>query len=267
MTQQFRPHSSAWYERLSTLQTGYFYPWRSQLGNGNGEDAYLALVRQYVRSDIDVLDVACGHGEVCLDVAPACRSVLGYDRVAAFIELAQQGAAERQRLNATFVCADSSPESNAGRARIPASDDSFDLIICRRGPFHWVEDAQRVARPAARLIMLVPNATPATPWSASLPDPLGWSDSDDPLWARDRLSARLAPSGLAIESYWICVVPEVFTNVEELYRWRAWGWTPEEVPPLEAVRPILERIFREFSGPDGLTVRHSRFLWTATVPD
>ena len=61
---------------------GYYYPWRSRLGAWNGEDAYLALVRAHLRPDADLLDVACGHGEVTLDLAPLCRSVLGYDRIA-----------------------------------------------------------------------------------------------------------------------------------------------------------------------------------------
>jgi SAM-dependent methyltransferase len=266
MNQPLRPHSAAWYDRLATLQSGYFYPWRSSLATGNGEDAYLALVQQYLRSNSDVLDVACGHGQLTLDLAPACRSIVAYDRVPAFIELAQRAAAERTSSNVRFVCADSSPEANAGRPSIPASDRMFDLVICRRGPFHWVEDGRRVARPGARLIMLVPNPTPATAWSSSLPAPLGWSDPDDPVWARDRLNARLAPSGLAIESYWTYVVPEVFSGLEELYRWRAWGFRPEEVPPLEAVRPLLERIFVEFGDSNGVAVPHSRFLWTATIP-
>lgn len=36
-----RPHSAEWYDRLYTLQPGYYYPWRSRLAAGNGEDAYL----------------------------------------------------------------------------------------------------------------------------------------------------------------------------------------------------------------------------------
>lgn len=261
-----RPHTDEWYDRLATLQTGYYYPWRSHLAPRNGEDAYRDLVREHARPDADVLDVACGHGQVALAIAPSCRSVLGYDRVRAYVELARQAAAERALPSATFVCHDSSPEANGGRAHIPAPDGAFDLVICRRGPFHWVEDARRVARPGAALIMLVPSPTPAAPWSAWLPAPLGWAEPDDPLWARDRIAERMAPSGLSFDSYWAFVVPEVFATPEELYRWRAWGYTPDEVPPFEQVQPILERIFAEFGERDGVAVRHSRFLWKAVVP-
>jgi SAM-dependent methyltransferase len=108
----------------------------------------------HLRPDADLLDVACGHGEVALDLAPLCRSVLGYDRIAPWIERAQHTAQERGVANATFVCHDSSPEANGGRARLPAAVGSFDLLICRRGPFHWIEDARRVVRPGAVLLML-----------------------------------------------------------------------------------------------------------------
>ena len=52
----------------------------------------------------------------------------------------------------------------------------------------------------------------------------------------------------------------------ELYRWRAWGYAPDEVPSFEAVRPVLDRIFDEFSGHGGVAIAHSRFLWKAVVP-
>jgi SAM-dependent methyltransferase len=263
---RLQPHTPEWYDRLATLQAGYYYPWRSRLGAWNGEDAYLALVREHLRPDIDLLDITCGHVEVGLDVAPFCRSVIGYDRMAPWIELARRAARERGVTNATFVCHDSSPAANGSLARIPAPDASFDLLICPRGAFHWLEDARRVARPGAVLIMLVPIPTPTTPWSAWLPEPLGRTDEDDPLWARDRIGERMAPSGLSIHSYWTFVVPEVFPSPEELYRWRAWGYTPDEVPSFEEVLPILERIFDEHGGSDGVAIRHSRFLWKSIAP-
>lgn len=261
-----QPHTAAWYDRLAPLQPGYYYPWRSRPGAWNGEAAYLALVQEHLRPNADVLDIACGHGEVALDLAPRCRSVLGYDRVAPWIERARQAAQEHGVTNATLLCHDSAPPANGGRARLPAPDAAYDLLICRRGPFHWVEDARRVARPGAVLLLLVPNPTPATPWSAWLPGPLGWADRDEPLWARDVITERLAPSGLAIEHYWTFVVPEIFPTPEELYRWRAWGYTAEEVAPYEEVRPTLERVFAEYGGPEGVAVPHSRFLWKAAVP-
>jgi SAM-dependent methyltransferase len=261
-----QPHTSAWYDRLALLQPGYYYPWRSRLGAGNGEDAYLAMVREHLRPTADVLDIACGHGEVALDLAPYCRSVLGYDRVTPWIERARHTAQERGITNATFIRHDSAPQANGGRAHLPVPDASYDLLICRRGPFHWVEDARRVARPGAVLFMLVPNPTPATSWSTWLPGQLGWVNPDEPLWAREVIMERLIPSGLAIDSYWTFAVPEFFPTPEDLYRWRAWGYTAEEIASYEEVQPTLERIFSEYGDTNGVAVRHSRFLWKATIP-
>ncbi len=126
-----------------------------------------------------------------------------------------------------------------------------------------MEDTRRVARRGATLIMLVPNTTPWTTWSAQLPEPLGCDDEDDSLWARDHLAAGMAPSGLTFDSYWVCVVPEYFPNPEELYRWRDWGFTADEVPPFEQVQPLLVSIFEQYAGSRGLEVKHSRFVWTA----
>jgi hypothetical protein len=106
--------------------------------------------------------------------------------------------------------------------------------------------------------------------------PLGWGygiqavreeaqDPDDLLRARDQIGERLAAGGLSLDSYWTYNVPEVFPSPEELYRWRAWGYTPDEVPSFEEVRPILVRIFDEHGGPDGVAVCHSRFLWKASL--
>ena len=34
-----QPHTPEWYDRLATLQPGYYYPWRSRPAAWNGEDA------------------------------------------------------------------------------------------------------------------------------------------------------------------------------------------------------------------------------------
>ena len=260
------PQTAEWYDRLTTLQRGYYYPWRSQLSPWNGEDAYLALVRQHIRPDADVLDVACGHGEVAVAIAPLCRSVLGYDRTAAWVELAQQAARERGLLNATVVCHDSSPEANGGRARLPAANASFDLLICSKGPFHWIEDARRVARPGAVLLMLVPDARPLTPWHAWLPESLRWYVAPDPHWARPAIEQRLAAAGLSLHSWWSFDVPEVFPDAEQLYTWLSWGATPDEIPSFAEVCQVLERVFAEHGSPEGVELRHHRYLWKAVVP-
>ena len=255
-----------WYDRLATLQAGYYYPWRSHLAPYNGEDTYLGMVRQHLRPDADVLDAACGHGEVALDIAPLCRSVLGYDRTDAWIELARRAAHGRGLTNATFVLHDSSPVANGGQTRLPGPDAAFDLLICSKGPFHWIEDARRVARPGAVLLMLVPDATPPAPWHTWLPEALRWYLAPDPHWARPAIEQRLATAGLALHSWWSFDVPELFPDPEQLYLSLTWGTTPDEVPSFAEVRPVLERVLAEHGGPAGVELRHRRYLWKAIVP-
>jgi len=262
-----KPHSAAWYDRLATLQEGYFYPWRSQLGTWNGEKEYRLLVRQHLQREAVVLDVACGHGEFTLELAPDCHSILGYDRSEAWIELACRAARERGLSNATFVCHDSSPDANGGRVRLPAPDASFDLLICSKGPFHWIEDARRVARANAILIMLVPDFTPLTPWQGWLPERLRWQEGPDPHWARPAIEERLKAGGLTLHSWWSFDVPEIFPDVEQMYIWLTWGQTPEEVPSFAEVRPVLKQVFAAYGGEGGVAVRRRRHLWKAVVSD
>jgi SAM-dependent methyltransferase len=264
---RLRPCEAAWYERLATLQEGYFYPWRSQLGTWDGENEYRLLVRQHLHPDAVVLDAACGHGEFALELAPDCHSILGYDRTDAYIDLARRAARERGLTNATFICHDSSPDANGGRVRLPATDASFDLLICSKGPFHWIEDARRVGRAGAVLIMLVPDSTPLTPWQAWLPEGLRYGEGTDPHWARPAIEERLKIGGLALHSWWSFDVPEVFPDAEQMYIWLSWGRTPDEVPSFAEVRPILERVFAEYGGERGVAVRRRRYLWKAVVSD
>ena len=261
-----RAHGDAWYDRLAELQQGYYYPWRSDLGSGDGEEAYLRLLRQHLAPDVDVLDAGCGHGEVALEIASLAGSVLAYDRVASYITMAQVAAGKQGASNVTFLCADSSAKANQGKARIPAGPCSFDLLISRRGPFHWIEDARRTARPGAVLLMLIPEATPVTPWTTQLPESLRWDEPDNPNWARSSIEERLAAGELSLHSWWSFDVPEAFTSSRQLYAWRSFGYAPEEVPPFEEIRSILEQIFSTYGQDGRLTVRHRRHLWKAVVP-
>jgi 23S rRNA (guanine745-N1)-methyltransferase len=269
MSARIRPHSTEWYHRLSTLQAGYYFPWQSTIAPGNGEDAYIALVNDHLSEhlgrDVDMLDVACGHGALTLQFAARCRSVTAYDLLPSYIEMAQRAAAEQGIHNARFVCHDSSYAANNGRAYIPFEDNSFDLMVCRRGPFHWVEEARRLARPGAAMIMLIPDTLPIPEWHDMLPEPLQWSVGTDPNWARNAMEPRLLKSGIPLHSWWSFDVPQYFIEPEQLYIMLVWGHTPDEKPPYAEVAPQLEAIFAQYSTADGIALRHRRSLWKAIV--
>jgi SAM-dependent methyltransferase len=255
--------SKAWFERLAQMQEGYYYPWQSTLPPYNGEDVYMEMVRQHLTRNADVLDVGCGHGEVALDIAPYCRSVLAYDRVAPYIDLARQLSRERGVENITFLCADSSPEAGGGHARIPAEDDSLDLLISRRGPIDWFEDAPRVARPGAVLLMLNPNRTPIPEWNDELPE--GLRLTGEPLPMRALIEERLSSAGLELHSCWEFDVPELYADPEQLYIRTSWGFTSEEVPSWAEAKSMLRQIFHNHAGPEGLVLRFLRTLWKAVI--
>src|SRR6185295_508843 len=112
------PQSPAWYDRLTTLQKGYYYPWRSILPASHGEDVFRSLVALHLQANLDVLEVACAQGELTLEIAPSVRSVLAYDRAADYIRLAQEAAHERGIHNVSFLPHDSSAQANGGQAHI-----------------------------------------------------------------------------------------------------------------------------------------------------
>lgn len=270
-----QPHSPAWYDRLAAMQAGYSYPWQSKLAPDNGEDTYLRLVHEHLQPDIDVLDVGCGHGDVPLTIAPFVRTVLAYDRVPSYIEIAQSAAAEHTITNATFLCYDSStntqsngptngPTNAHASPLIPADDNSFDLLISRRGPLHWLEDARRVARNDAVIIQLNPMYAPPPVWNDQLPVPLR-RPIPGPATMREAVERRLANGRLTLHSCWTFEVPEYFLDAEQLYLFLSWGYAAEEVPSYAEIRPLLETIFAAHATSNGLPLRHSRFLWKAVV--
>ncbi|MEJ2711199.1 MAG: class I SAM-dependent methyltransferase [Anaerolineales bacterium] len=262
---RLKPHSDEWYDRLAQQQEGYYYPWKSKLAPYNGEDLFMEMVEQeLLRGEPqakDVLDVGCGHGEVTLQISPLSNSVLAYDRVASFIELAEKAAEEHGADNVRFLHADSRA---GGDVRIPAEDASFDLLISRRGPLHWLEDARRVARPGAVILQLNPMETPPPEWNTQLPEALRLPEVGERTM-RQAVESHLASGDLALHSCWTFDVPEVFADTEQLYKRLSWGLAPDEAPSYAEVEPALQSIFEQYGDADGLALRFRRFLWKAVV--
>ena len=208
-------------EVLAAQQGGYFYPWRSALGEGNGEDAYTQLVETHLSPEKVVLDAGCGHGADMLVFAPKVRCFIGYDAVESFIGIARGRAAEIGLANVELVLCNSRPQHNGGAARMPAADHALDLIISRRGPTNWIADARRACRPGARLIQLNPLPWHLPVWNAELPEALRFADCPAnparPDLAAD-IEAALTSADLRLEHGEVFDAPEVFSEPEELFR-------------------------------------------------
>jgi SAM-dependent methyltransferase len=256
------PQSAPWCERLALEQRGYFYDWSSTLEPGNGEDLYTELVDKELRPSLDVVDAGCGHGPDVLRVAPRVRSVLGYDRVAAFIDLAEQERRARGIDNARFVCADSKP------AGIPVAPKTIDLFLSRRGPRNWIADAKRAGRPGAVLLMLCPISGEVPAWNDELPQKLRFPalapDHSMRLEATsDDIRARLRQLGSELTHDWYCEVDELFVDPRELYRQRIWGRDRGLVPAYEHCASAFEELFARHARAGRLRVKHCRWIWRA----
>ena len=257
-----------YFEQLAALaeqQGGYFYPWRSALGDGNGEDAYTQLVEAHLSLEKVLLDAGCGHGADMLAFAPKVRRFIGYDAVESFIAIARRGAAEIGLANVELVLTNSSPRHNGGVARIPATERTLDLIVSRRGPTNWIADARRVCRPGARLIQLNPLPSPEPAWDRELPEALRMAENlanpGHPDLAAE-IEAALAAADLRLEEGQVFDAPEVFSAPEDLYRYLTFMRFEPDTPSWDAARPQLEQLLARHSPID---VRQRRFLWTAVV--
>ena len=263
------PHSNEWYDHLASMQAGYYFPWNSTLAPGNGEDAFLDLVRLHLAPDLDVLDAGCGHGALTLELAPLCRTMHGYDRVRRFIDLAAKARQELGVDNARFTHFNSHADANGGRVHVPVPYRSIDVVVSRRGPTHWIEDVRRFCRAGAVLIQLNPLGRLSDPaWIGDVPQeirlPAPGPGLDNEM--RQAIERRLGLVDLRLDGAWTFDVAEWLTDPHDLYEFLTFGRGPDEAPAWRDVRDDLGRVFRRHAAARrGLELRNRRFLWKAIV--
>ena len=91
MTKYARAHDmDSWLRDPRIAARGFAHRWQSSVAAGNGEDAFIELVDQFLRPDSDVLDLGCGHGELTLILAAKCRSIVGIEREPGYLELVRK---------------------------------------------------------------------------------------------------------------------------------------------------------------------------------
>lgn len=262
-----RAHSNSWYDNLAQVQTGYYYPWKSRVGDRNGEDAFIEYVQEHLTPETDLLEVGCGHGELALDLAESCRSVVAYDRVQSYIDLAEEEKAKRNNDNARFLCYDAR-DPTLEEVRLPVEDNSVDVIIGRRAPLHWIQDAKRACRPGGLLIQLNPMEEPIPAWSSKLPHMLHYENSGRHTGTgsiHQSVENRLHQAGLLLHSGWGFDVPEIFDEPRELYTMITWGLPRSELPSYEELEYKFKSIYDRFAEKQGIVLRHCRYLWKAEV--
>jgi SAM-dependent methyltransferase len=262
-----RAHSNSWYDQLASIQSGYYYPWDSRVGDKNGEDAFINLVQEHLTPDSVVLEVGCGHGELAISLSSQCQQLLAYDRVQSYIDVANKTKEAKNISNIEFMCYDAMDPDHV-ELILPADENSIDLIICRRGPLHWIEDAKRICRDGAMIVALNPMEEPIPAWSSILPHKLHYENSGRHTGSgsiHQSVENRLHQAGLTLHSGWSFDVPEVFPDRRELYKMITWGLPTSEIPAFEDLDYKFDAIYEKYAELDGIVLRHCRFLWQARI--
>jgi SAM-dependent methyltransferase len=258
-----------WLRDPRIARRGFAHRWQSSVAPGNGEDAFIGLIEQFLHPDCDVLDLGCGHGELTLTIAARCRTMTGIEREPGYLELARELAAERGITNVRFFQVNMGAAEDGGPG-IPLAGDSIDLFINRRGPIlqRYLAEAIRVARKGAVMVGLHPTGnTPAPAWCDELPEPYRNVFMTVPFeevtgWVKDPLRA----AGISDYSLWWMDVPEFLRSPYELYV-RLGGTEIAGAPEYQNVEPQLEKIIKQHGTAQGIILRHQRVLWQAYLPE
>jgi SAM-dependent methyltransferase len=248
-------HTNAWYDKISETQSGYHYPWKSTLPPDHGEDSFLRILRTELTPRDAVLDAGCGSGEVTNELAQCCHQIVGYDRVARFVDLANRN----RRPNATFILHDSKQEGNR---MLPVEDRSIDYFISSKGPSHWIADVPRVARGQAKLLMLMPFTGREPEWYGDLPPEL-----KEPGFSKDQLvedtKSRLKAIGSEIKELQNFEVRESFSDQAEFFSYLTWGKFDGQYNKSELGK-VIGKMFSTFGKRGELFVNRCRLIWRSS---
>jgi SAM-dependent methyltransferase len=261
----------SWLRDPRIASRGFAHRWRSSVAAVNGEDVFIDLVDQHLSPDCDVLDLGCGHGELTLTLAARCRSIVGIEREAGYLELAKELAVEQNVVNAQFYQVNLAGVEDENRvfAGIPLADDSIDVFVNRRGPIlrRYLDEALRVARHGAVIVGLHSTGNTPTPtWADQLPEPyqnvfMALPFDEVAGWVTDPLSTV----GISDYSLWWIDVPEYLRTPYELYT-RLGGSETADAPEYQKIAPQLTKIVEQYRTSQGLVLRHRRLLWQAYLP-
>lgn len=229
------------------------------------------LNRMGMRSGDQVLDVACGAGQLSLPAARLGASVVGIDIATNLIEQAR-ARARNEDINVRFE------EGDAEAIAFP--DESFDVVFSLIGamfaprPGQVASELLRVCRRGGRVVM--GNWTPGgflgqmfkinsgyVPPPAGMPSPVLWGDEDT---VRERFSDGVADIRLTRRMYPVRY-PFSPAEVVEFFRTyygptnRAFAALESEPEKQLALRHDLENHWREHNtARDGATAIEAEYL-------
>ncbi len=244
---------------------GFTHSWSSVVADGNGEDFFLELVADYFGPERDVLDVGCGHGELTMLAAERCRSAVGVERVADYIALARELAAERGERNVRFECAElAGPSDDHAGGRLPLPDGSVDLVIDRRGPSiqRFIDDLYRVARPGTVIVGMHPAGGPPAPeWVDEVPAFKHRFDAVPRDIVEKWVTQPAKERGIDSYRLWWIDVPESLPSPRALYD----RLKDPTTPPFSQLGSDLTTVFQRYTGSGGVRLRHQRLVFTVEL--
>jgi SAM-dependent methyltransferase len=266
MTQKMAPEMETLKARLkATWMSGDYGTFAKYLEPGAME----FLERISVPAGAEMLDVACGAGQISIPAARAGARVTGVDIATNSIEQAR-ARAQDEGLDARFEEGDAE--------ELPYGDASFDLVASLIGamfaprPDRVASELVRVCRPGGRIAM--GNWTPEgfvgqmfkvigghVPPPALMPSPLLWGDEAT---VRGRLSDGVAELTLTKRRYpfhYPFPPAEVVEHFRTYYGPMNRAFNTLDEAGGDALRGDLERLWTEHNtGTDGTTRYDSEYL-------
>lgn len=147
-----RANYASWTRHCSTSTRDYLYFYGPRVDESDSEaDAVWRLLE--LEADIEVLDLACGHGRIANRLAERGARVAGLDATPLFLDRAREDAAER-RVEVEYVDGD--------MRSLPWPDGRFDRVFSWFTSFGYFYDlenrrvlreARRSLRPGGRLLI------------------------------------------------------------------------------------------------------------------
>ena len=232
------------------------------------------LERIHVQAGAEMLDVACGAGQISIPAARAGARVTGVDIATNSIEQARARARD-EGLDARFEEGDAE--------MLPYGDASFDVVASLIGamfaprPERVASELVRVCRPGGRIVM--GNWTPEgfvgrmfkvigrhVPPPPLMPSPLLWGNEAT---VRGRLSEGVAELSLTKRRYpfhYPFPPSEVVEHFRAYYGPMNRAFNALDDAGQEALRGDLERLWTEHNtGTDGTTRYDSEYLEVVAV--
>ncbi|HEY9343888.1 MAG TPA: class I SAM-dependent methyltransferase [Inquilinus sp.] len=225
--------------------------------------------RRGIKPGVQVLDVACGSGNLAIPAAKAGAIVTGVDIAPNLLAEARERAA-REALSITFYEGDAE--------NLPYEDGSFDLVVSMFGamfaprPQRVADELVRVCRPGGQIAMA--NWTPTgfigqvfkatgqhVPPPAEMPSPLLWGD---PVAVRERFGDRVSElrmTPVTARLHYPLSVPETVEFFQTYYgpTQKAFGALPDDKQ--SALRRDLEILWSQHNrATDGTTLVEAEYL-------